>query len=86
MLRSFLFLLLSFILTAVASSQIRLPSIISSGMVLQQNDSAGLWGWASPGERILVTASWNNKTDTIAANNRANWKIKIKTPAAGGPI
>lgn len=85
MLRSFLFLLLSFILTAVASSQIRLPSIISSGMVLQQNDSAGLWGWASPGERILVTASWNNKTDTIAANNRANWKIKIKTPGAGGP-
>jgi hypothetical protein len=25
------------------------------------------------------------KTDTTAVNNRANWKIKVKTPSAGGP-
>src|SRR6187397_3726975 len=66
-------------------AQLRIPAIISSGMVLQQNDSANLWGWGTPGERILVTASWNGKTDTTAVNNRANWKIKVKTPSAGGP-
>ena len=54
-------------------------------MVLQQNDSATLWGWGSPSERILVTTSWNGKTDTVGVNNRANWRLKIKTPAAGGP-
>ena len=79
-------LLFAFTVLFVSSeAQLRLPSIISSGMVLQQNDSASLWGWANPGERIVVTTSWNNRTDTATTNNRANWKIKIKTPVAGGP-
>jgi len=80
-------LLLSVILflTLAISAQLRLPAIISSGMVLQQNDSASLWGWGNPAERILVTTSWDNKTDTAVVNNRANWKIKVKTPVAGGP-
>jgi len=76
-------LFISFSLRPVA--QVRLPAIISSGMVLQQNDSATLWGWGNPSEKILVTTSWNNRTDTATVNNRANWKIKVKTPAAGGP-
>ena len=73
------------IFTSYTEAQLRLPAIISSGMVLQQNDSSSLWGWGSPAERILVTTSWNGKTDTATVNNRANWKIKVKTPAAGGP-
>ena len=77
-------ILLLFI-SSKAIAQLRLPAIISSGMVLQQNDSASLWGWGSPAEKILVTTSWNGKTDTTTVNNRANWKLKIKTPAAGGP-
>src|SRR6185369_10655082 len=73
------------ILSSQSEAQLRLPAIISSGMVLQQNDSATLWGWGNPSEKILVTTSWNNKTDTATVNNRANWKIKVKTPSAGGP-
>ncbi len=75
----------SVIFAQTISAQLRLPSIISSGMVLQQNDSASLWGWGNPGEKIYITASWNNRTDSTTVNNRANWKIKIKTPVAGGP-
>jgi len=33
----------------IAGAQLRLPAILSSNMVLQQNDSVMLWGWASPG-------------------------------------
>ncbi|HET9745201.1 MAG TPA: sialate O-acetylesterase, partial [Chitinophagaceae bacterium] len=66
-------------------TQLRLPAIISSGMVLQQNDSATLWGWGTPGERIAITPGWSEKTDTTVVNNRANWKIKLRTPVAGGP-
>jgi sialate O-acetylesterase len=66
-------------------AQLRLPSVISSGMVLQQNDSVSLWGWGGPSEKVSVTTSWNNKTYTTNVNNRANWKIRIKTPVAGGP-
>ncbi|MES1222836.1 MAG: sialate O-acetylesterase [Bacteroidota bacterium] len=66
-------------------SQIRLPAVLSSGMVMQQTDSAALWGWSQPAEKIFVTTSWNNHTDSTIANNGAKWKLKVKTPAAGGP-
>ncbi len=80
--------LLAFALLSVSSNaeaQLRLPSIISSGMVLQQNDTASLWGWGNPSEKILITTSWNGRSDTASVNNRANWRFKLKTPAAGGP-
>jgi sialate O-acetylesterase len=69
----------------VATAQLRLPAIIGSGMVLQQNDSAALWGWAGPGGRVYVTTGWNKHTDSVVADNSARWKLKVKTPAAGGP-
>jgi sialate O-acetylesterase len=78
-------LLFTVIYSSVLFSQLRLPAIISSGMVLQQNDSASLWGWGNPGEKVFITPSWNNRTDSAITTNNANWKIKLKTPAAGGP-
>lgn len=66
-------------------SQLRLPSILSSSMVLQQNDSVTLWGWCDPSAKVLVNTSWNNQTDSVTTDNGAQWKLKIKTPAAGGP-
>lgn len=72
-----------FINTAFAT--IRLPHTISSDMVLQQKSEVLLWGWANPAEKIFVTASWNNVTDSITADGNAKWKIKLQTPQAGGP-
>ena len=66
-------------------SQVRLPAVLSSGMVLQQNDSATIWGWSQPAEKITITTSWNNLTDSTVANSGAVWKLKVKTPPAGGP-
>jgi sialate O-acetylesterase len=68
-----------------ASAQLRLPALVSSGMVLQQNDSVNLWGWAGPDDWVYVTTSWNNKKDSTRATNGAKWRLKIKTPKAGGP-
>lgn len=68
-----------------AQAQLRLPGYFSSGMVLQQHDSVTLWGWANPLEKIAITTSWNNRTDTAITNNLAQWSLTIKTPAAGGP-
>ncbi len=65
--------------------QLRLPGYFSSGMVLQQNDSVTLWGWANPLEKIAINTSWNNRTDTAVTNNLAHWSLTIKTPTAGGP-
>jgi sialate O-acetylesterase len=69
-----------------ADGQLRLPSIISPGMVLQQNDSVALWGWAGAGEKVFITTSWNSRLDSTVTNNGARWSIKVKTPIAGGPF
>ena len=82
--KAFLFCLVALI-SVSGFSQLRLPAVLSSGMVLQQNDSVSLWGWSQPAEKIFVTTSWNNHVDSIVADNGAKWKLKVRTPAAGGP-
>lgn len=77
---------LTFLVISTGFSQLRLPAVLSSNMVLQQNDSVSLWGWAQPSEKIFVTTSWNNQTDSAITSNEAKWKLKVKTPAAGGPF
>lgn len=67
------------------SAGIRLPAVLGSNMVLQQQSSVKLWGWSSPGEKITITTSWNNKTDTVKGSSDANWQVYVQTPAAGGP-
>lgn len=69
-----------------ASANIRLPSVISNNMVLQQQSQVQLWGWSEPGEIIYITTSWNGKTDSVKATPNAKWKLYISTPAAGGPF
>ncbi|MEO5683599.1 MAG: sialate O-acetylesterase [Chitinophagaceae bacterium] len=83
----FLLLFISlFFIRVMMFAQVRLPSVISSGMVLQQNDSVTIWGWAGPGEKVFVIPSWSYKPDSAITSNGARWKMKIKTPAAGGPF
>jgi sialate O-acetylesterase len=64
---------------------IRLPSMVSSNMVLQQKSEATLWGWADPSERFVIVSSWKTTVDSVRAFNSGKWKIKISTPTAGGP-
>jgi sialate O-acetylesterase len=68
-----------------AFADIRLPAIISANMVLQQQSNCKLWGWCEPDEKIYITDSWNNRTDSVTGTRDANWQIMIATPAAGGP-
>lgn len=79
------FLLLTFSLPYAGVAQLRLPSWISSGMVLQQNDTTTLSGWGGPGSWVKVTASWDNRIDSSKVSNLARWSLKLKAPAAGGP-
>jgi sialate O-acetylesterase len=93
--------LLSFLLLcgSVSMANVRLPSVLSDNMVLQQHSTIKLWGWCEPGENIFVTASWNNNRDaangaTDAVNGTRDsvngtrdgrWQLSLTTPAAGGP-
>lgn len=80
------FLLILMICAMESVAIIRLPPIISSNMVLQQNAQATLWGWANPSERFVIISSWKSTADTVTAFNSGKWKAKISTPSAGGPF
>lgn len=71
--------------TGQVFSQVRLPSVFSDNMVLQQKSAVTFWGWSSPGEKIYITNSWNNQTDSTKATGYAKWKLTVNTPSAGGP-
>lgn len=66
-------------------AQVRLPAIIGSHMVLQQNSEVKLWGWCDPSEKIKITTTWDTTTYTASGSAHAKWSTIIKTPAAGGP-
>jgi sialate O-acetylesterase len=69
----------------VSVANVRLPSVIADDMVLQQQSSARLWGWSEPEEKIYITTSWNNRTDSVKGTRDGNWMVAVPTPAAGGP-
>jgi sialate O-acetylesterase len=73
------------ILAFNTNAQVRLPSLFADNMVLQQKSEAGIWGWGDPGSEIKVTGSWSKDTAKTMVSNLAVWKLKLKTPGAGGP-
>ncbi len=73
------------ILPATLFADIRLPSLLTDNMVLQRNTRVTLWGWSEPNEQVVITTSWNNRTDTVRANGDAKWSLSLQTPGAGGP-
>ncbi len=82
MMRFSLLLLLNLILLPVAGS-IRLPHLISSGMVLQRDKPVKIWGWANPGEQLIINFLGNSyKTN---ADAKGEWSVNLKPARAGGP-
>ena len=75
---------LFFILTAIVSANVRLPTIFGNNMVLQRNKPIPIWGWADAGEKITVHFKQQNKTVT-AGDKDGKWMIRLDNEAAGGP-
>ena len=67
-----------------AFGQIKLPSLVSDGMVLQQNQATHIWGWASPDEKIRI--STRQKTIKTRADKSGKWQAKLPAFSAGGPF
>ena len=66
-------------------AKIKLPSIIASNMVLQRNTTVKIWGWATPGEKISIKASWISEILKITASENGRWEIAIKTTLSKEP-
>ena len=69
---------------ALAASGISVSSLFSDHIVLQQKENVAIWGRAAVGEQVKVSGSWGDETTTVSDAN-GNWKLKLKTPSAGGP-
>lgn len=74
-----------YLLSALFScfADVKLPSLISDNMVIQQGKPFMLWGWAQEGEKIKVT--FNEKDYHSVANNDGDWSIWLDSVGAGGP-
>lgn len=76
-------LLAAIFLSFALNAQIKLPRLISDGMVLQRDTKVKIWGWASAKEKIEL--DFNHKTyKTITAEN-GKWQIELPSQKAGGP-
>lgn len=65
-------------------SNIELPSLIGDNMVLQQKTDINVWGNATPGTKIDISAGW--KADAmVTAGEDGKWSAVMPTPEAGGP-
>lgn len=78
----FSFVIILFIFTN-ASGQVRLPKIVSDGMVLQRDTKVKIWGWAAKNEKISIT--FNKKIYKTNADANGNWLVWLPAMKAGGP-
>lgn len=74
---------LSLLCLVSANGQVRLPKLISDGMVLQRGDSVKIWGWAFPGENISVHFAGEQYMST--AGPSGVWTIMLFSLKPGGP-
>jgi len=71
------------LLSSIAFSEVKLPKLISNGMVLQREAKVNIWGWASAGEEIKI--EFLNSTYNTSANEKGDWNIVLENLEAGGP-
>ncbi len=68
-----------------AAAELRLPNIFGSGMVLQQEREAPIWGWADPRATVVIRAPWLSAPVETFADGFGRWRTKLPTPSASGP-
>lgn len=80
----FLLVAMHLFLSVNLRAQVRLPSLISDGVVLQRDSKIKLWGWASAGETVVLT--FKNKKYKAQTGTDGKWGILLPAQKAGGPF
>lgn len=62
---------------------VKLPGVISSGMVLQRGVPVKIWGEAEPGEKVAVQIA-GAEVEAVAGTN-GHWMVELPAMEAGGP-
>jgi sialate O-acetylesterase len=69
--------------TLAAYANPSLPHILNDHMVLQRDRPIHIWGWATLGERVVVTLADAKRTAVADAQRR--WSVTLPALPAGGP-
>lgn len=70
-------------LVSVLKGEVKLPHLISDGMILQRNEETKIWGLATPDETISVVFA--GKTYKTKADKEGKWIVVLPKTEAGGP-
>lgn len=66
-------------------AEIKLPSILGSNAVLQQNANISIWGMAEKSTTVTIYTSWDKQTYEVKVNKEGSFSQSIRTTRAGGP-
>ncbi|MFP3590370.1 sialate O-acetylesterase [Chryseobacterium sp. SIMBA_038] len=77
-------IILFFISICFVDAKIKLPTLVSDGMVLQRDQKLKIWGTADIGEKVEV--NFQNKKYNTITDNSGNWKIMLPEMKFGGPF
>ena len=69
-------------------SEVRLPAVIGSDLVLQRDRPVPIWGWADAGEQVALVL--RNSAEVVEqvhtrADQDGNWQAELAPRPAGGP-
>ena len=79
-------------LVPAANAALRLPRLISDGMVLQRNRPLTVWGWADATQPVTVSLLKEGKaskplcTASATADAQGYWSLTLPSQKAGGPF
>lgn len=81
--QSILAVLLVLLLPLSFFGQLRVPRLISDGMVLQKDADVKIWGWTAPEGKVSV--SFLDSVYLGSANSAGEWEVHFHGLKAGGP-
>jgi len=77
-------LLVLFLIPILCFAEVKLPKLVSDGMILQRDANVRIWGWAANSEK--VTIRFMDATYTATANDNGAWEVMLPKMKAGGPF
>ncbi len=77
--KKILLLITFFFCFSAVKAEIKLPNIIGSNMVIQQNADVRFWGKAAKNAKVEVSVSWNSQKFSTQADKDGNFSVTVTT-------
>ena len=76
-------LVLALIISQMSFADVKLPALVSNGMILQRNKVINIWGWADADEHININFKGKNYFTVTPESKK--WTLQFPAMEAGGP-